>query len=209
MNMSSDRLGVWLDRAILVLVVAILVRGAFLVLGRRPKVLLPLPVAFPVPAASRVVPRPVVMFRPPRKVPPMQRKAAEGYMREGSRFFNAGSFTAARKAFLTAQALLPTESAPARAVVRVESKLEDENVWAGINEKAARGDLSRAWTDFASASADDLPFFLDYTPPFVRILDEKGEIASEVSLLRTYCKLRPQSFPELRKLESRSFLFAK
>ena len=198
---SSDRVVVWLDRLIILLVVAFFLVGGYRFWRARPKVVPPLPAAFPLPTVlpqSQVQPRAVAGS--PRRLSPMQRSAAESAMRQGATAYQDRNLAGALAFFQQAKALLPHDPRPALHVARVERKMAAEKVWREIQTNVRQGNLNLAWSGFASATRHDLSFFLDYTPAFAGLLAERSENASAVSLLRTYCQLRPQANSETKRL---------
>lgn len=207
---SSDRVVAWLDRLIIVLVALLLVAGAYRLWWVRPKMLPPLPAAFPLPTIlSQPQVQPRTAAGPARPVPPMQRAAAETAMRHGATAYQAGNLVGALAFFQQAKALLPRDPRPALHVAKVERKMVAEKLWREIQTNVQRGDLNLACSGFASATRHDLSFFLDYTPTMVGLLEGKAEIASAVSLLRTYCHFRPQANSENKKLAELGKSFAK
>ncbi len=133
----------------------------------------------------------------------------ESLLRTGALAFSRGDYSAASQAFTQAQALLPGHPAPLSGLAQIDRKLRGARIWTEIAREAAEGNLPLAWGKFSDAARHNLTFFLDYAPPFSSILEERGEVASAVAVLMTYCQLRPQALPENQRLMDLGKRFAK
>lgn len=73
--------------------------------------------------------------------------------------------------------------------------------WEKISKGLNSGKIIDSWSKFCAKSREDTSFFLTYGPEFAKFLEKKGKTDLSISILRTYCQLRPAASSEQRTLD--------
>jgi hypothetical protein len=149
-----------------------------------------LPAPFPLPTKRWAFPQPKLVDRP-LKVDDQTRVMAESFLIRGSQEMDRKNFGQALGHFRRAQMMVPNELRYARQVQAAERGAELASAWLKVQEDLRQSRNDAAWEDFGRISATDIDFFLSRGREMAEHLQAKGQTASAVSLLLTYCRAVP------------------